>query len=244
MREGYVLGMVLQPRLLKIPEAVAKMHMRRQVQDPALREKLTPRYAIGCKRILLSEDWYPTITAPNAELVTDRIERVEGNAIVTADGARRELDTIILATGFHPTDPPIARRLRGADGRTLSETWQGSPQAYVGTTVAGFPNLFLLYGPNLNLGHSSIVYMLESQVRYVMKALRAMGEGTLEVRGEVQEEWNAYLQERLVGTVWDKGGCSSWYLDANGRDSVMWPDFTFRYRHRVSEFDPAEYIVG
>jgi cation diffusion facilitator CzcD-associated flavoprotein CzcO len=240
MREGYVLGMVLQPRLLKIPETVAKMHMRRQVQDPALREKLTPHYAIGCKRILLSEDWYPTITAPNAELVTDRIERVEGNAIVTADGARRELDTIILATGFHPTDPPIARRLRGADGRTLSETWQGSPQAYVGTTVTGFPNLFLLYGPNLNLGHSSIVYMLESQIGYVMQALRAMGD-RLEVRAEVQEAWNQELQERLAGTVWDTGGCSSWYLDANGRDSVMWPDFTFKFRRRVSQFDPSDY---
>jgi cation diffusion facilitator CzcD-associated flavoprotein CzcO len=241
MREGYVLGMVLKPALLKIPETVAKTHLRRQVTDPAMREKLTPSYAIGCKRILLSDDWYPAITAPNAELVTDRIERVDGNAIVTADGARREVDTIILATGFSPTDPPIARRLRGADGRTLSETWSGSPQAYVGTTVAGFPNMFLLYGPNLNLGHSSIVYMLESQIGYVMQALRAMGERTLEVRPEVQDAWNDYLQERLAGTVWDVGGCSSWYLDANGRNSVNWPDFTFRFRQRVHDFDPADY---
>jgi cation diffusion facilitator CzcD-associated flavoprotein CzcO len=240
LREGYVLGMVLQPRLLKIPEAVAKRHMRRQVKDPQLREKLTPKYAIGCKRILLSEDWYPTITAPNAELVTDRIERVEGSTIVTADGARRTVDSIVLATGFNPTDPPIARRLKQADGRTLAETWQGSPQAYVGTTVAGFPNLFLLYGPNLNLGHSSIVYMLESQIHYVMEALRAMGE-RLEVRRDVQDAWNDYVQQRLAGTVWDTGGCSSWYLDANGRDSVMWPDFTFRYRRRVSQFDPNDY---
>jgi cation diffusion facilitator CzcD-associated flavoprotein CzcO len=244
LREGYVLGMVVQPRLLKLPETVAKMHMRRQVKDPGLREKLTPRYAIGCKRILLSEDWYPTITAPNAELVTDRIERVDGSAIVTAGGARREFDTIVLATGFSPTDPPIARRLRGADGRTLAKTWHGSPQAYVGTTVAGFPNLFLLYGPNLNLGHSSIVYMLESQIGYVMQALRVMGERTLEVRPDVQEAWNEYIQERLSGTVWDTGGCSSWYLDANGRDSVMWPDFTFKFRRRVSEFDPSEYLLA
>jgi cation diffusion facilitator CzcD-associated flavoprotein CzcO len=244
MREGYVLGMVLKPGLLRIPETVAKMHLRKHVKDRRLRAKLTPKYAIGCKRILLSEDWYPTITAPNAELVTERIERVEGNAIVTVDGARRTVDSIILATGFHPTDPPIAHRLSDAAGRTLAEHWHGSPQAYVGTTVAGFPNLFLLYGPNLNLGHSSIVYMLESQIRYVMEALRAMGDRTLEVRGDVQEEWNAYLQDRLTGTVWDTGGCSSWYLDANGRDSVMWPDFTFRYRRRVSEFDPDEYVVA
>jgi cation diffusion facilitator CzcD-associated flavoprotein CzcO len=244
MREGYVLGMVVEPRILRLFEMRAKRHMERQVADPALREKLTPSYSLGCKRILLSNDWYPAITAPNAELVTDRIERVDGNAIVTADGAAREVDTVILATGFSPTDPPIARRLRGADGRTMSEYWQGSPQAYLGTTVAGFPNLFMLYGPNLNLGHSSIVYMLEAQIGYVMEALNAMDKrdaASLEVRPAVQDAWNDQLQERLAGTVWDTGGCSSWYLDANGRDSVMWPDFTFNYRRRVSDFDPSDY---
>jgi cation diffusion facilitator CzcD-associated flavoprotein CzcO len=244
MRETMVLGFVVNPRFLKLQEAVAKAHLRRQVKDAAMREKLTPDYAIGCKRVLLSDDWYPAITAPNAELVTDRIERVEGNEIVTADGARRPFDAIVLATGFTPTDPPIAHVLRGADGRTMSEHWQGSPQAYLGTTVKGFPNLFMLWGPNLNLGHSSIVYMLESQIGYVMKALDAMdrrGRATLEVKPQVQDEWNDYLQERLAGTVWDTGGCKSWYLDANGRDSVMWPDFTFNFRRRVSDFDPADY---
>jgi cation diffusion facilitator CzcD-associated flavoprotein CzcO len=165
--------------------------------------------------------------------------------MVTVDGARRELDTIIFATGFTPTDPPIARLLRGADGRTMSEHWQGSPQAYLGTTIAGFPNLFLLWGPNLNLGHSSIVYMLESQIGYVMQALRAMdarrGTAVLEVKPAVQDAWNDELQERLAGTVWDTGGCKSWYLDANGRHSVMWPDFTFNFRRRVRDFDPSDY---
>jgi cation diffusion facilitator CzcD-associated flavoprotein CzcO len=244
LREGYVLGMVLEPRLLKVPELVARAHMRLQVRDRALRRKLTPSYSIGCKRILLSDDWYPTITAPNAELVTDRIAEVRDGRIVTADGREREVDAIVLATGFHPTDPPIARLLRRADGRTLSEVWKGSPQAYLGTTVSGFPNMFLLYGPNLNLGHSSIVYMLESQITYVMGALRAMRErdvGALEVRPEVQDAWNESLQERLAGTVWDTGGCSSWYLDANGRDSVMWPDFTFKFRRRARVFEPGDY---
>jgi cation diffusion facilitator CzcD-associated flavoprotein CzcO len=244
MRETMVLGFVVNPKLLKLQETVAKVQLRHQVKDPQLREKLTPNYAIGCKRVLLSSDWYPTVTAPNAEVVTERIERVEGNAIGTADGTSREFDTIIFATGFSPTDPPIARRLRGADGRTLSEHWQGSPQAYVGTTLAGFPNLFMLYGPNLNLGHSSIVYMLESQIGYVMEGLRAMdarNAATLEVKPEVQDAWNDYLQERLAGTVWDTGGCKSWYLDANGRDSVMWPDFTFNFRRRVSDFDTSDY---
>jgi cation diffusion facilitator CzcD-associated flavoprotein CzcO len=245
MRETMVLGFVVEPRLLKLQETVAKVHMRRQVKDPKLRARLTPNYAIGCKRVLLSDDWYPAVTAPNAEVVTDGIERIEGNEMVTADGARRELDTIIFATGFTPTDPPIARLLRGADGRTMSEHWQGSPQAYLGTTIAGFPNLFMLWGPNLNLGHSSIVYMLESQIGYVMQALRAMdarnGASVLEVKPSVQDAWNDQLQERLAGTVWDSGGCKSWYLDANGRDSVMWPDFTFNFRRRVRDFDPSDY---
>jgi cation diffusion facilitator CzcD-associated flavoprotein CzcO len=244
MRETMVLGFVVNPRFLKLQETVAKAQLRKQVKDPELRKRLTPDYAIGCKRVLLSSDWYPMVTQPNAEVVTDRIERVEGNEIVTADGTRRPFDVIILATGFTPTDPPIAHVLRDADGRTMSQHWQGSPQAYLGTTVKGFPNLFMLWGPNLNLGHSSIVYMLESQIGYVMKALDAMersGRATLEVKPQVQDDWNDYLQERLAGTVWDTGGCKSWYLDANGRDSVMWPDFTFNFRRRVSEFDPSDY---
>jgi cation diffusion facilitator CzcD-associated flavoprotein CzcO len=244
IREGYVLGMVLEPRVMKIPELVARAHMRKQVPDAALRRKLTPAYSIGCKRILLSNDWYPTITAPNAELVTDPVTEIRGSAIVTADGREREVDTIVFATGFSPTDPPIAQVVRGGDGRTLSDVWHGSPQAYLGTTVAGFPNLFVLYGPNLNLGHSSIVYMLESQIRYVMEALRAMRErdvAALEVRPDVQAAWNDQLQERLAGSVWDTGGCSSWYLDSNGRNSVMWPDFTFKFRRRASAFDLADY---
>jgi cation diffusion facilitator CzcD-associated flavoprotein CzcO len=208
-----------------------------------MREKLTPKYAIGCKRVLLSEEWYPAITAPNAELVTDPVERIDGNAIVTRDGTRREVDTIVLATGFTPTDPPIAHRIANGHGETLSQAWDGSPQAYRGTTVAGFPNLFLLYGPNLNLGHSSIVYMLESQIRYVLEALETMRERRateLEVTPEAQARWNEWVQERLSGTVWDTGGCSSWYLDSNGRNSVNWPDFTFNFR-RVSTFDPSDH---
>jgi cation diffusion facilitator CzcD-associated flavoprotein CzcO len=244
LREAYVVGMAYEPRVMKLWEAIARAHLRRQVKDPALRAKLTPSYRIGCKRVLLSDDWYPAITAPNAELVTDPIAEVRGNAIVTADGREREVDAIVLATGFSPTDPPIARRLRGAAGATLSDVWQGSPQAYLGTTVAGFPNMFMLWGPNLNLGHSSIIYMLESQIRYVMEALRAMRErdvATVDVRPEVQDAYNDELQERLAGSVWDTGGCSSWYMDRNGRNSVMWPGFTFEFRRRASTFDPSDY---
>jgi cation diffusion facilitator CzcD-associated flavoprotein CzcO len=244
LRETLAAGMAYEPRLLKLQELSARLNLRRHVPDPDLRRRLMPDYALGCKRVLLSDDWYPMLTAPNAELVTDRIVEMTPRGIVTADRRERELDALVLATGFTPTDPRIARQLRGAGDRTLSEAWQGSPQAYLGTTVAGFPNLFLLYGPNVNLGHSSIVYMLESQIAYVLDALRVMdarGAAAVEIRPEAQAAWNAELQRRLQRTVWNTGGCASWYLDANGRNSTMWPGFTFEYRRRTRRFDAEQY---
>ena len=246
LRETLAVGMAYEPRLLKGAELVARAHLRRQVPDPDMRRRLTPDYAAGCKRMLLSNEWFPTLAAPNAELVTAPIQEITEAGVLTTDGIEREVDTMICATGFTPADPPIARRLTGGAGRTLSEVWGGSPQAYLGTTVAGFPNLFLLYGPNLNLGHSSIVYMLESQIHYLLEALRSMHEhgiASLDVRPEVQERWNAELQARLARSVWNTGGCSSWYLDANGRNSIQWPDFTFRYRRRAHRFDPGDYVL-
>ena len=174
--EPIALGMTRWPALLKGHEMASRTMIRTQVRDPELRERLTPDYAFGCKRMLLSNEWYPALDSPNVELVSQGVEEVRERSLVAADGSEHAADTIVFATGFTPTDPPIARRLRGRDGRTLSETWQGSPQSYLATTVAGFPNLFLLYGPNSNLGHNSIVYMLESQMNYVMGALRAMRE--------------------------------------------------------------------
>lgn len=244
LRETLAAGMAYEPRLLKLQEVAARVHLRRQVPDAQLRAKLSPSYALGCKRVLLSDDWYPMLTQPNAELVTDRIVAVGRGGVVTADGRERRLDALVLATGFTPTDPPIARGLRGVDGRTLSEAWDGSPQAYLGTTVAGFPNLFLLYGPNVNLGHSSIVYMLESQIAYVLDGLRvadARGAAALDVRPEAQATYNAELQRRLSRSVWNAGGCSSWYLDAHGRNATMWAGFTFEFRRRTRRFDAEHY---
>ena len=167
-------------------------------------------------------------------------------SIVTADGRERPIDAIIFATGFRPTDPAIAHRLHGTDGRLLSEVWNGSPQAYLGTVISGFPNLFMLYGPNLNLGHSSIVYMLESQIHYVLQAISLLlrdDVSALDVRPAIQQAYNHDIASRLAGTVWDRGGCASWYLDANGRNSTMWPDYTFRYRQAVDRFDPSDYEI-
>ncbi len=246
VRESLAAGMTRDPRLLWLQEATARTLLRVQVREAELRAKLTPRYRIGCKRVLLSNEWYPMMVAANTELVTVPIAEVRGRSIVTSDGTEREVDSIILATGFKPSDPAIAYRLRGAGGRLLADVWGGSPEAYLGTVVSGFPNLFLMYGPNLNLGHSSIVYMLESQIHYILQGVATLHRSevkALDVRAWVQRAYNEDLARRLEKTVWNSGGCSSWYLDANGRNSVMWPDFTFRYRQRVDRFDPTDYEI-
>jgi cation diffusion facilitator CzcD-associated flavoprotein CzcO len=242
-REALVLGFVKNPRLMTVVERMARKHMERQIDDPELLAKVTPDYTIGCKRILPSNGWYRALSKPNVELVTERITEVRGDAVVTADGREREVDAIVLGTGFHVTDIPAAQRIRGRDGVLLDDLWQGSPRAHLGSTVAGFPNLFFLLGPNTGLGHSSMVYMIESQIAHVLAALQHMrrhGAETIEVRAEVQGRYNAELERRLEGTVWNTG-CASWYLDRTGRNSTAWPDWTWRFRRRVARLDPAEY---
>ena len=222
-------------------------HLREQVADPELREKLTPRYAIGCKRILPTDEWYPALVQPNVEVVTDSISEVRPHSIWLADGSEREADTIIFGTGFRVTDIPIAERIRGRDGRTLADVWQGSPAAYKGTTVAGYPNLFFMVGPNTGLGHNSIVFMIESQIEYVAAALRTMRgcrARRLEVRPEAQAAWGARLDRLTEGTVWVSGGCQSYYIDRNGHNSTLWPTFTWPFRRHLREFDEAAYTLG
>ena len=242
-RELFVLSL-MHPRAGSLFERVAHKHLREQVPNPALRAKLTPRYRIGCKRILISNDYYPALQQPNVELVTDPVRAITPRGIVTADGSERELDTIILGTGFHVTDMPVAEWVRGRDGRTMAEVWQGSPQAFLGTTVAGFPNLFMLVGPNTGLGHNSIVYMIESQLNYMMDCIEQLdrsGARTFDVRPEVQQRFNDELQRKLQGSVWTSGGCVSWYLDEHGRNSTIWPGFTWPFRQRTRHFEAADY---
>jgi cation diffusion facilitator CzcD-associated flavoprotein CzcO len=247
LRETFVPGITRDQRFLKGQAALARMHLRRQVPDPELRQRLTPDYHIFCKRIILSSDWYPAIQAPNVDIVSSGVREVRERSVVDNDGVEREIDTLIFATGFRPAELPIAERVRGRDGRSLAEVWEGSPQAYLGTTVSGFPNLFLFYGPNLNLGHSSIVYMLESQANYAIDALRTMraqGAAEFEVRAEAQDAYNEEIQERLSRTVWNTGGCGSWYFDRNGRNSIQWPGFTFEFRRRTRRFDAPAYRLA
>jgi cation diffusion facilitator CzcD-associated flavoprotein CzcO len=243
MREMAVLGFVKRPGLMRLVERVAKRHMREQISDPELLAKVTPDYTIGCKRILPSNKWYPALGKPNVELVTDGIAEVREHSIVTADGTEREVDTIIFSTGFQVTDMPVGKQVRGRDGQLLDEAWAGSPRAHLGSTVPGFPNLFMLLGPNTGLGHSSMVYMIESQIAYVLDALRTMersGAAAVEVRPEAVASYNEAIEEQLDGTVWNTG-CASWYLDDTGRNATLWPDWTWRFRQRTASFDAGSY---
>ena len=244
-RETNVIGFVKNPKRMRVAEFLAKRHMRKQIADPHLLEKVTPGYTIGCKRILPSNRWYAALQQPNVELVTDGVAEVRPRSVVTEDGRELEVDTLIFGTGFHVTDMPIGKYVRGRDGHTLDELWQGSPRAYLGTAIPGFPNLFLLLGPNTGLGHNSMVYMIESQLEHVVSALRTMkerGAETVEVRPEVADRFNEELEERHKGTVWTTG-YSSWYLDDTGRNATLWPDWTWRFRQRTTRFDPAEYAL-
>jgi cation diffusion facilitator CzcD-associated flavoprotein CzcO len=244
-RETFAFGF-MHPRVLRAQSQIARAHLKRQVADPALRARLTPSYTMGCKRVLISNDYYPALTRPNCEVVSDGIREIRRNSILAADGTEREVDTIIFGTGFQINDQPLASLVRGRDGLTLAEHWHGSMSAYRGTTVSGYPNMFILVGPNTGLGHNSIVFMIESQINYVMDALRTMERGavaTVEPRPEAQAAFNAHIDERMRGTVWTSGGCESWYIDASGRNSTLWPGFTWPFREMTRSFDASEYIL-
>jgi cation diffusion facilitator CzcD-associated flavoprotein CzcO len=235
------------PPLMRVADRVARWHLKRQVSDPELRRKLTPDYTMGCKRILISDDYYPSLDQPNVELVTDGITEVRERSVVSRDGTERETDTIIFGTGFHVTDPPIAHRIRGREGRTLAEHWAQSMGAYKGTAIAGFPNFVMMTGPNTGLGHNSMVFMIESQLNYVMDALRVLRQRrarVFEVKPEAVERYNDELQRQLEGTVWTAGHCQSWYLDDTGRNTTLWPSFSYAFRRRTRRFDPEAYELA
>jgi cation diffusion facilitator CzcD-associated flavoprotein CzcO len=245
-RELMVLGFVKQPKGMKLLEKVGRKHLERSLDDPALIEKAMPAYAAGCKRLLPSNDWYPALARENVELITDGVREVRERSLVLAGGRELEVDALVFGTGFHVVDMPVGRMVRGRDGRCLADHWDGSPRAHLGSTVPGFPNFFILLGPNTGLGHSSMVYMIESQIAYVMDALREMNErgaAVVEVKPEVEERFHAEVQRRMQGTVWNTG-CTSWYQDAKGNNPTLWPDWTWRFRQRTSRFNPQEYVLA
>jgi cation diffusion facilitator CzcD-associated flavoprotein CzcO len=234
------------PWILRVVQRIGLAHLRRTVKDRRLRAALTPDYTLGCKRLLMSNTYYPSLTRPNVEVHPTAVREVRGSTVVGADGTEREVDAIVFGTGFHILDMPLSSRVHDAAGRSLADVWDGSPQAYLGTTVSGFPNLFLLLGPNLGTGHSSAFMILEAQLAYLADALaqvRRNGWASVDVRPEVQSAYNAQVQDALPRTVYNSGGCSSYYLDVNGRNSFVWPWSTGRMRARIRDFDVSEYTV-
>ena len=248
-RETYALGFVKNPEIMRKAEVLALRHLHRQVGDPDLRARLTPSYRMGCKRILISSDYYPALTQPNVSLVTDGIIEIREKSVVTGDGTVYDADTLIFGTGFHVSDFPMAQRIFGADGVSLAQRWSAKPAqtAFRGTTAAGFPNLFVLTGPNTGLGHTSQVFMIEAQIRYVASALRHArrhGIERIEVRPASQAAYDREVQRKMRPTVWMTGGCKSWYLDADGRNVSLWPDFTWVYAWQTRRFDPPNYDLA
>ena len=246
-RELYVLGFAVQPKILQVAQRVAQRNIAKAIDDPRLRAQVTPNWQIGCKRILISNDWYPMLAKQHVELVSDGIAEIRENAVVAKDGTVREVDAIIVATGFHVTDSPTFDRIIGADGRSLSAVWdEHGQQAYKGAAVSGFPNMLFVIGPNCGLGHSSMVFMVESHLNYLADALAAMrrrGITTFDVRPEAQQRYNQELQSRMRRTIWTTGGCASWYLDKHGNNTTLWPSFTFEFRRMTRHFDVAAYAT-
>ena len=235
------------PALMRPLQRVAVKYLEACVPDPELRAKLTPSYSLGCKRILFSNKYLRALAKENVDVVTESIQEVRPRSIVTKDGKEHPVDAIIFGTGFHVSDLPFGKYVTGKGGLSLEDVWKGSPQAHLGTTVNGFPNFFFLLGPNTGLGHTSVVYMIESQITHLVNALRYMRDhrvATVEPRAEAQAAFIADLDRRMGKTVWSTGGCASWYIDKTGRNSTLWPDATWRFRRRVQGFVASEYDLG
>jgi len=214
-----------------------RMHLRRKVRDPQLRAKLTPDYPVGCKRVLFANDYYPALVAPNVDVETTPIESITPDGVRTADGVGHPADVVVYATGFATTELLAPVKITGLDGRHLQDVWAQGPRAYLGLAVPGFPNLFLMYGPNTNLGAGSIIYMLERQARYI-RQLVSHG-GRLDVRADVEQRYDDEVQTRLAGTAW--AGCASWYRQDNGRISANWPGLVSEYSRRTRRVNFADY---
>lgn len=246
MMELRGIGFTVDPRIMRGVEALGRYFIRRQIADPVLRAKVTPTYTAGCKRILIANDYYPALTRPNVEVITDPIREVTERGITTADGTVRELDAILFATGFRVSDLLTPLVIRGRGGVELNAAWRQGASAYLGTTMAGFPNLFMLMGPNTGLGHSSMIFMIEAQIDHALRAIRAVedrGAHFADVRPDAQSAFNDRLQRRLRRGVW-ASGCKSWYLDEHGNNRTLWPGFTFEFWLRTRRLHAADYVFS
>ncbi len=242
--EARVLGFVFKPGLLKILQRQAERLLLQQVRDPVLRARLTPDYALGCKRVLTANDYYPALSRDNVALETCGIRKFTESALITNDGREIPVDAVILGTGFHVTDGVPRGMIFGRGGRDIVDAWAQGTEAYKGTTISGYPNFYQMTGANTGVGHTSLVFMIECQIAYALDGIRTRARRRLkfmDVRPEVQRVYNQRLQARMAGTIWNTGGCKSWYFDKNGKNATQWPGFSWQFRLMTRRFDAASY---
>lgn len=248
IHEKRAAGFVSDPTAMAKTADLARRLLRRQVPDETLRAQLTPDYAIGCKRLLISSTWYPTLSRPHVDVRSGPVREITRDAVVGHDGVPAPADVIIYGTGFDSQNTVTRLRIVGRDGVELADAWKDGNEAYLGTTVTGFPNFFVMAGPNTGLGHNSQIFMIEAQARYVvgcLRGLRRRGAAALEVRAEVQQEFTTWLQDRMAATVWQSGGCRSWYQhDRTGRNTILWPDTAIAFWRRTRRVRMRDYRAG
>ena len=235
-----------RPGYMRQIQKVALANLHAQVKDPELRAKLTPSYVMGCKRTLMSSQYYPALTQSNVTVHSAGLTKIEGNRLMGEDGSTCEADVLIFGTGFHVTDVSGTEQIIGASGRSLKDTWQGTPRAYKGTCIADFPNLFMVLGPNLGIGHNSAFVVVEAQLGFIVDALKQMRLKNLdriEVKAKVQERFNDDVQEALKETVWNTGGCKSYYIDQNGVNSVGFPWSSLRMQKLLARWNENDFVT-
>ena len=244
--EFRAIGFVSRPKMMKTVEKSAVKNITKIVKDEELQKKIIPHYTIGCKRVFLSNDYYETLIKKNVALITEGIKEFNATGIVTNDGKQQNLDAVILATGFKAAEDSIPYDVIGKEGISLKTSWKNGAEAFLGTSVSGFPNFFFIVGPNTGLGHSSRIIMIEAQVNYIMSAITYMKKEkveTLDVKESKQLEYNSELQTKMQKTVWQSGGCKSWYQTTEGKNVTLWPGFTFTFIKQTKKFNPENYFL-
>lgn len=244
--EVMAIGFIKNPGILKFFSKLSLRFLKQSITDETLRVKLTPNYVMGCKRVLISNEYFPALAQKNVEVITEKIECINETGVLTNDGNQRNADVIILATGFKAAEEVSRFTVKGRNGIDLNHTWSNGAEAYLGTFVAGFPNMFLVVGPNTGLGHSSMILMIEAQVNLVIesvKALKQSGAKFMDVKKETQDQFNNEIQAKLANTVWQSGGCTSWYQTKSGKNVTIWPDFTFTFMKRTAKFEHEKYVI-
>jgi cation diffusion facilitator CzcD-associated flavoprotein CzcO len=245
--EMRILAFQVYPNLMKLFQKKAFSHLKSQVKDKELVKKLTPNYIIGCKRILISNNYYPTLQKSNVELITDDISSINENGIELKNGNQLDVDFIVFATGFHAAENTIPYPVLGKNGVGITEKWKNGAYAYIGTVVEDFPNFYIIMGPNTAIGHTSAIFMMECQMEYITKAISNKIQNawkSIEIKKDVVEEYNKKIQKQLEGTIWNKGGCKSWYQTKDGKITTLYPTFSFIFKKQTSEFKKEEHLIN